>query len=66
MTNTISTNVTSAASINPDGKKVRCKMDNYILLTFLVETTLLFIIAIICYYYAKHMSKQENIGTLTI
>ena len=41
-------------------------MDNYILLTFLVETTLLFIIAIICYYYAKHMSKQENIGTLTI
>ena len=39
---TISTNVTSAVSINSDDKKVRCKMDCYILLTFLLETILLF------------------------
>ena len=60
VTNTISTNVTSTKSINSDDKKVRCKMDCYILLTFLLVAILLFMVAIICYHYAKHRSKQKT------
>ena len=66
VTNTLSTNVTSIASQNSDDKKVRCKMDCYILHTFLLVNILLFIIAIICCHYTKHRSKQKNIDTLTI
>ena len=50
ITNTIPTNVTSTVSINSDHKKVRNKMDCYILHTFLLATVLLFITAIICYH----------------
>ena len=49
MTNTIATNV----STNSDGKKVRYKMDCYILHTVLLVITLSMIITIICYHYAK-------------
>ena len=38
VTNTISTIVTSIVSINSDHKKIRYKMDCYILHTFLVVT----------------------------
>ena len=62
----VSTNVTSTASINFYNKKVRCKMDRYILHTVLLVVILPFIIAIICYHYAKHRSTQKNIGTSTI
>ena len=43
-------NVTSTASINSDDKKVRYKMDCYILHTVFLLVILLFIIAIICYH----------------
>ena len=46
----IATNVTSTASINCHSKKVR---DCYILHTVLLAITLLLIIIIICYHYAK-------------
>ena len=49
MTNTIATNV----STNSDGKKVRYKMDCYILHTVLLVIMLSMIITIICYHYAK-------------
>ena len=45
VTNRVPTNVTSAVSINSDDKKVRCKMDCYILHTLSLVTVLLFIIA---------------------
>ena len=44
-------------------------MNYYILHTFLLLTILLFMIAItciICYHYAKHSSKQNVFGALTI
>ena len=44
------TNVTSTASINCHSKKVR---DCYILHTVLLAITLLLMIIIICYHYAK-------------
>ena len=53
MTNTIATNT----SINFHNKKVRYKTDCYILHTVLLVTILLLVIAIICFYYAKHRSK---------
>ena len=53
MTNTIATNV----STNSDGKKVRYKMDCYILHTVLLVIMLSLIITIICY----HHSKLKNI-----
>ena len=60
VTSTIPTSVTSIASINSDDKKVRYKMDYYILYTVSLVIILLFIIAIICYHYAKHRSKQKR------
>ena len=54
------TNFTSTASKNSDDKKIRYKMDCYILHTFLLAIILLFIIAIICYHYAKHWSKLKK------
>ena len=55
MTNTIVTIAASTVSINCHSKKVTRKIDCYILHTFLLVIMLLFIIAIICYHYAKHM-----------
>ena len=55
--NTIATNVTSTSSINCLCNKVR---DCYILHAILLVIKLLLIIAIICYYYAKHRSKLKN------
>ena len=62
MKNTIARNV----SINSYDKKVRCKIDCYILHTVLLVIKLLLIITIICHYYAKYRSKQKNIDPLTI
>ena len=59
-TNTVSTNVMSTASIHSKDKKVTYEMDCYSLHTFLSVIIFLFIIAVICYCYAK------NIVTLTI
>ena len=66
VTSIISTNVTSAASINSDGEKVRYKKDCYILQTFLLVIILLIIIAIIDYRYAKHRLKQKAVDALKI
>ena len=64
MLDTISTNVASTVSINSGDKKVRYKIDCYILHTVLLLIILIFIIAIISYRYAKYRSKQKRIGTL--
>ena len=50
MANAIATNVTSAASIDSQTKKLR---DCYILDTVLLVIISLLVIIIICYYYAK-------------
>ena len=50
VTSTLSKNVTRTVPINSDDKKVRYKMDCYILSTFLLVTILLFIIVFICFY----------------
>ena len=63
---TVSTNVASNASLNFYNRKVRYKIDFYILHTVLSVPLLLFIIIIIYNHYAKHRSKQKNIDTLTI
>ena len=56
-TNTITTNVTSTASIICHSKKVRgC----YILHTVLLVIILLFIFTIICYHYAKQKGIAKN------
>ena len=60
MTNTIVTNV----SINSDDKKVRYKIDCYVL--HILVIILLLIITIICYNYAKHRSKQKGVDALPI
>ena len=46
---------------NSDDKNVRYKMDCYTLHTFLLVIILFFVIAIICYHYAKHWSKLKYI-----
>ena len=71
---TVSTNVTSTKSANAmstmltnsDDKKVRYKMDCYILQTILLVIILIFKIAIICYQFGKHRSKQKGIEAKTI
>ena len=62
MVNAIATNV----SINSDNKKVRCKIDCYILHPVLLINLLLLIIACMYYHYAKHRSKQKDNHALTI
>ena len=57
----ISANVTISMLKNSDDKKVRYKIDCYILSTVLLVIMLLFIITIICYHYAKHRSKLKNL-----
>ena len=61
MTNVTATN----GSKNSDDKKVRYKLDCYILHTVLLVIILLLIITIICYHCAKHKSNKESIGALT-
>ena len=58
ITESISRNIMSTASINYHSKKVR---DCYILHTVLLVVILLLIITISCYQYAKHTSKLKNI-----
>ena len=62
MTIAIATNV----SINCRNKKVRNKMDCYILYAVVLVIILLLIITVICYHYVKQRSKQKGIDTLTI
>ena len=54
-------------STNSEEKKVRNKMDCYILHTVLLVIILLFIIAVIYYHYAKRRSKlKKHITVLKI
>ena len=62
MKKTIATN----ASINYHSKKLRYKINWYILHTVLLAIILLLIITIICYHYAKYRSKQKDINALAI
>ena len=55
--NVITINVTSTMLINWHIKKIRYKMDCYILQTVLLVIILLSIITIICYHYVKHRLK---------
>ena len=56
ITNTIATN----KSINSDDKKVRYKIDWYILHIVLLMIIFLLITIMICYQYSKHRSKLKN------
>ena len=56
ITNTIATN----KSINSDDKKVRYKIDWYILHIVLLMIIFLLTTIIICYQYSKHRSKLKN------
>ena len=47
-------------------KKVRYKIDCYILHTVSLAIIILLIIAIICYHHAQHRSRQTPFGLLTI
>ena len=60
------TNTLAAVSINCPTKKIRNKIDCYILYKVLLVIILLLIITIICYCYTKHRSKQKDIDVLTI
>ena len=53
-------------SINSNDRKVKYKIDCYILHIILLVIILLSITTIICYHYARHRSKQKNIDGLTI
>ena len=57
---TVSTNVTRTASINVHNKKVRYKMNCYILYMVLLVVILLFIITVIGCHYAKNKSRQKK------
>ena len=57
---TVSTNVTTTVSINIHNKKVRYKIDCYILNTFLLGTILIFIIAIIWYHYIAFSNQHPT------
>ena len=61
MTNTLAMNV----SINFFDKKVRYKIDSYILYTVFLVIILLLIITIICHHCTKNRSKQKSIDVLT-
>ena len=55
---TVSANVTSTESIDFYKKKLRYKMNFYILRTVLLKISLLFIIANICYHYGKQVKRK--------
>ena len=57
--NTIVTNI----SINCHSEKIR---DCFILHTVLLTVILLLKIAIVCYHYTKHRSKQKDVYALTM
>ena len=60
----VSTNVTNktrTVSINRHNKKVRYKMDCYILHTVLLLIMLLLIITIICYKNTKHRLELKSV-----
>ena len=57
--------VTNTLPINSDDKKVRHKMNYYILHTDFLVIILLFLIAFICYHYANR-SKEKRFVVLTI
>ena len=61
-----SVKVMNSIPTNFRNKKVRFKMDCWILSTVLLLVILLFLITIICYHYTEHRPKQKTIGTLTI
>ena len=61
MTNTIAANATSNVSINSHNKRVRHKMECFILNTGLLVIILLLIITFICCHYAKNRSKLKKI-----
>ena len=56
----------STVSINSDSKKVKYRIDWFILHTVLSVIILLLIITISCYHYAKHRSKQKDFDALAI
>ena len=62
MTNTIATKV----SINSYDKRVRYKIDSYILCKVLLVIILLLIITIVSYHHAMQRSKQKGINALPI
>ena len=62
--NIVRTNMPSTVSTNFHNKKVRYKMDCYMLHKVLLVIRLLFIIAITCYHYAKNGSKLKKIAVL--
>ena len=51
---------------NSDDKKVRYKIDCYILDSVLLEMLSKLIITIACYHYVRYRSKQKGINALTI
>ena len=63
VTNTIITNIASAVLVNSDDKKVKYKMDCYILYIVLLVIMLPLIIAIIWCHYTE---KKKRIGALAI
>ena len=60
VTNIAAAKVMSTVPINSDGKKVRCKIDCYLLQKLLLVTMSLFIIVIICYHCINYRSKQDS------
>ena len=58
----VAINVTSSVSVNFQNKKVRYKMNCYILHMILLVVILLFLIVIISYDYAKDRPKQKRIS----
>ena len=62
VTDSVSTNVTSNVSINSDDKKIRYKMDCYILHMFLLVTILLFITVITCYIMKNIGQKKKMLA----
>ena len=62
MKSTIAANV----SVNCHSKKVRYKLDCYILHKVSLAIMLLLMVTIICYHYTKHKSNQKNINPLKL
>ena len=53
-------------SINSYDEKTKYNIDFYIFQAVLLVIILLLIIALICYLYAKHRSKQKSNDAVTI
>ena len=61
MTNTIPKNVTSTMLTNSDDKKVRHKMNCYILHTVLLVVIPLLITAVVCYHYENSGQNKKTL-----